>query len=83
MPQRFLRNPPCAAHDILLQERVPRNVCSGVVGQRFVRLTLEQRSLAPGGGGYFSCVRPNVGRRTMALSGAAPCLAPSARAKNT
>jgi hypothetical protein len=27
MPQRFLRNPPCAAHDILLQERVPRNVC--------------------------------------------------------
>jgi len=27
MPQRFLRNPPCAAHDLLLQERVPRNVC--------------------------------------------------------
>jgi hypothetical protein len=27
MPQRFLRSPPCAAHDILLQERVPRNVC--------------------------------------------------------
>ena len=27
MPQRFLRNPRCAAHDILLQERVPRNVC--------------------------------------------------------
>ncbi len=27
MPQRFLRNPSCAAHDILLQERVPRNVC--------------------------------------------------------
>jgi hypothetical protein len=27
MPHRFLRNPPCAAHDILLQERVPRNVC--------------------------------------------------------
>jgi hypothetical protein len=27
MPQRFLRHPPCAAHDILLQERVPRNVC--------------------------------------------------------
>jgi hypothetical protein len=27
MPQRFLRNPSCAAHDVLLQERVPRNVC--------------------------------------------------------
>jgi hypothetical protein len=27
MPQRFLRNPSCAAHDTLLQERVPRNVC--------------------------------------------------------
>jgi hypothetical protein len=27
MPQRFQRHPPCAAHDILLQERVPRNVC--------------------------------------------------------
>jgi hypothetical protein len=27
MPQRFLRNPRCAAHDILLQERMPRNVC--------------------------------------------------------
>ncbi len=27
MPQRFLRHPHCAAHDILLQERVPRNVC--------------------------------------------------------
>jgi hypothetical protein len=27
MPQRFLRNPRCAAYDILLQERVPRNVC--------------------------------------------------------
>ena len=26
MPQRFLRNPLCAAHDILLQERLPRNV---------------------------------------------------------
>ena len=27
MPQRFLRDPHCASHDILLQERVPRNVC--------------------------------------------------------
>jgi hypothetical protein len=27
MPQRFLRNPRCAAYDILLQERMPRNVC--------------------------------------------------------
>jgi hypothetical protein len=27
MPRRFLRNPPSAAHDILLQERLPQNVC--------------------------------------------------------
>ncbi len=27
MPNRFLRNPPCAAHEILLEERVPQNAC--------------------------------------------------------
>ena len=81
MPQRFLRNPSCAAHDILLQTRAAERV-PGVVVRRSLRLTLAQCSLARGGG-YFSCDRPNAGRRAMALSAAADCPTTSTRAKNT